>query len=240
VIQGGIHGTERRRGLNGTAGDVQDDEFNVDVRYTSSGLLALANSGVDRNDCQFFVTSEPTRWLDYSYTILGKLVAGTASGDARERANHASNKPLYPPIMIRWKSSQRRVCLVIAQSGPGATAAGTPVSVAASDNSVVTLIGSDGTASTRSTSRWPTTRRPPGSPCFRYEPCRRLYDHEPAGHVPDPGGQGDAGVQLAYGRWHPTNTPNLQCSAAADGSASATATPRNTVGVYDSLSAYGG
>ena len=44
------------------------DEFNPDIRFTSNGLLALANSGPDTNDCQFFVTAGQQRELDYGYT----------------------------------------------------------------------------------------------------------------------------------------------------------------------------
>ena len=52
------------------------DEFNPDIRFTSNGLLAIANSGPDTNDCQFFVTDGQQRELDYGYPILGKMISG--------------------------------------------------------------------------------------------------------------------------------------------------------------------
>ena len=85
MIQGGDPGGGGGSGPN-TALAEHDDEFNVDIRFTTPGLLALANNGPDNtmfpgsrpdtNDCQFFVTSAPYRDGDYQYTIIGKLVAG--------------------------------------------------------------------------------------------------------------------------------------------------------------------
>ncbi len=63
-------------GANGEPGNVQDDEFNVDMRFTSSGLLAMANSGPDTNDCQFFITVRrhiPRRRLSvYDHRQIGR------------------------------------------------------------------------------------------------------------------------------------------------------------------------
>ena len=53
-----------------------DDEFNQNLQFTSSGVLALANSGSDTNGSQFFITSGATRYLDFRYTIFGFLTQG--------------------------------------------------------------------------------------------------------------------------------------------------------------------
>ena len=53
-----------------------DDEFSADLRFDSTGLLALANSGPDTNDCQFFIMNAAYPSLDFGYTIIGDLVAG--------------------------------------------------------------------------------------------------------------------------------------------------------------------
>ena len=53
-----------------------DDEFYADSQFTSAGLLAMANSGIDTNSSQFFVTTNTTRWLDYNHTIFGMLTEG--------------------------------------------------------------------------------------------------------------------------------------------------------------------
>ena len=67
-------------------------ELNADLRFTSSGLLAMANNGVDGNSSEFFITgpddlaTDPSSgqpasnfsdgFLDFRYTIFGKLIAG--------------------------------------------------------------------------------------------------------------------------------------------------------------------
>ncbi len=53
------------------------NEISADLKFTSSGVLALANTGQpNSNTSQFFVTSGPTRFLDGGYTIFGLLVEG--------------------------------------------------------------------------------------------------------------------------------------------------------------------
>ena len=54
-------------------------ELNPDLRFTSSGLLAMANNGVDGNSSEFFVTNPDDMSdgdLDFRYTIFGKLISG--------------------------------------------------------------------------------------------------------------------------------------------------------------------
>ena len=56
-------------------------ELNKDLRFTSSGLLAMANNGVDGNTSEFFVTNPDDMsngFLDFRYTIFGKLISGDA------------------------------------------------------------------------------------------------------------------------------------------------------------------
>ena len=85
MIQGGA-------GFSGTGSDIPV-ELNPDLRYTSSGLLAMANNGADGNSSEFFVTGPSVDnvtstggsvnyadmgdgFLDFRYTIFGKLIAG--------------------------------------------------------------------------------------------------------------------------------------------------------------------
>jgi cyclophilin family peptidyl-prolyl cis-trans isomerase len=69
VDQGGVGGT----------GSSIPVELNPDLRFTSSGLLAMANDGVDGNGSEFFVTNPDDTsdgFLDFRYTIFGKLISG--------------------------------------------------------------------------------------------------------------------------------------------------------------------
>jgi len=72
-------------GGNGSSGEIIPDEFNPLLRFTSSGILAMANAGADTNDAQFFITDVPTRWLDFQHSIYGFLTAGDS---VRNEINH--------------------------------------------------------------------------------------------------------------------------------------------------------
>ena len=72
MIQGGDPET------NGLGGLVfqYDDEFNPQAIFSGNGQLALANSGIDTDGSQFFVTIAPYRAGDFMYTIFGQMVRG--------------------------------------------------------------------------------------------------------------------------------------------------------------------
>ena len=53
-----------------------EDEVDNDLAFDRSGLLAMANSGPATNGSQFFITYEPTPWLDGAHTIFGELLSG--------------------------------------------------------------------------------------------------------------------------------------------------------------------
>lgn len=68
---------------SGGSGIKLDDEFNQDAIFSTTGLLAMANSNQrntsDTNDSQFFITAAKTRWLDFRHTIFGQMVSGTTT-----------------------------------------------------------------------------------------------------------------------------------------------------------------
>ena len=70
----------------GGSGQTLDDELVGALSFTGYGQLAMANSGHDTSDSQFFITDPnltlgdatrlPPRWLDFNYTIFGQLTHG--------------------------------------------------------------------------------------------------------------------------------------------------------------------
>ncbi|MCE9564127.1 MAG: peptidylprolyl isomerase [Planctomycetes bacterium] len=67
---------------SGGSGTKIDDEFNTHLTFNSPGLLAMANSGDDTGDSQFFITdtdltlAQEPQHLNFQHTIFGQLVAG--------------------------------------------------------------------------------------------------------------------------------------------------------------------
>src|SRR5262245_9483989 len=49
------------------------DEFTNSLRHTNFGVLSMANAGPDSNGSQYFITVEPTTWLNDLHSIFGKL-----------------------------------------------------------------------------------------------------------------------------------------------------------------------
>ena len=87
------------------------DELNSNLRFTSSGLLAMANNGTDGNSSEFFITNPDDMsngFLDFRYTIFGKLISGdNVRADIAStpvESNGANppevSKPLTPPQIL--------------------------------------------------------------------------------------------------------------------------------------------
>ena len=69
MIQGGCpHGIG-----NGGPGYRFEDEFHGELTFDRPYLLAMANSGPGTNGSQFFITVEPTAWLNRKHSIFGEV-----------------------------------------------------------------------------------------------------------------------------------------------------------------------
>ena len=91
VIQGGDPTGTGSGGSN--LGDF-DDEFHPELQHNRGGILSYAKSSDDTNDSQFFITEEPTRFLDYNHSVFGQLIEGEDVRDAiSEHAVNSSDRP---------------------------------------------------------------------------------------------------------------------------------------------------
>ena len=53
-----------------------DDEIDKELKFERVGLVAMANSGANRNGSQFFITASPAPSLNGRYSIFGEVVGG--------------------------------------------------------------------------------------------------------------------------------------------------------------------
>lgn len=81
-----------------------DDQYNPDLQFTTSGLLAMAKSTDDTNDAQIFVTGSATRFLDFQHSIFGVITAGDSVRQAIQHSTSSGDGA--PPSTINITSSQ--------------------------------------------------------------------------------------------------------------------------------------
>jgi len=75
MIQGGDP-TGTGRGGESIWGGKFNDEISPNLKFDSSGIVAMANAGPNTNGSQFFITVAPTTWLNGHYSIFGKVIGG--------------------------------------------------------------------------------------------------------------------------------------------------------------------
>ena len=119
--QGGVGGT----------GSTIPVELNSLLRFTSSGLLSMANNGVDGNTSEFFITNPDNMsnaFLDFHYTIFGKLIAGDyvrqaiAATPVTTNSSGEDSQPLTPPIIESMSiATETSNGVVLLDALPGAT-----------------------------------------------------------------------------------------------------------------------
>uniref|UniRef100_A0A671P0P3 Peptidyl-prolyl cis-trans isomerase n=1 Tax=Sinocyclocheilus anshuiensis TaxID=1608454 RepID=A0A671P0P3_9TELE len=67
-----------RKGIGGESiyGPTFEDE-NFVVSHNKRGILGMVNQGAHSNSSQFYITLQPTSWMDHKYVAFGQLVEGT-------------------------------------------------------------------------------------------------------------------------------------------------------------------
>lgn len=75
---------------SGTPGYLIPHEVHPELGFGRAGMLGMANSGRDRNGCQFFITTVPTPWLTGHYTVFGEVIEGQ---DVVERISEMGARP---------------------------------------------------------------------------------------------------------------------------------------------------
>jgi peptidyl-prolyl cis-trans isomerase A (cyclophilin A) len=80
------------------------DEIHPELAFTEPYLLAMANAGPGTNGSQFFITVEPTTWLNRRHTIFGK-VSDEASRKVVDAiataATRAGDRPVQDVVIER-------------------------------------------------------------------------------------------------------------------------------------------
>lgn len=97
-----IQGGDYRGTGSGGVGYTFEDEFAPDVLFDRPGRLAMANRGPGTNGAQFFITVEPTPWLDRKHSIFGEVAEGQDVANAIANSpRDVRDKPLKPVIVRR-------------------------------------------------------------------------------------------------------------------------------------------
>ncbi len=108
MIQGG---DPLGQGVGGP-GYTFDDEIHPELTFSSPYLLAMANAGLRRNaitgkaegtnGSQFFITTDPTPWLNGKHTIFGEVAddASRAVVDAIAKVPTAAGDRPVEPVVI--------------------------------------------------------------------------------------------------------------------------------------------
>lgn len=101
MIQGGDP-TGTGRGGESIWGKPFNDEVTPTVKFDKAGLLAMANAGPNTNGSQFFITTQPTPWLNMNHTIFGEVVSGMDVVSAIENCDKGpGDRPLQEQKIIK-------------------------------------------------------------------------------------------------------------------------------------------
>ncbi|KAF8602548.1 hypothetical protein BDV93DRAFT_523931 [Ceratobasidium sp. AG-I] len=98
MVQGGDFLNGDGTGSFSIYGDKFPDE-NFQTKHTGPGLLSMANSGVNTNGCQFFITTAPCDFLDGKHVVFGKVIDGILT--LRKIENVATGPNNRPKLTVK-------------------------------------------------------------------------------------------------------------------------------------------
>ena len=81
---------------------------NPGVRHDRAGIVSMANTGQPNTEgSDFFITFQPTRWLDGKHTIFGEVINGMKTVREMEKRGSGSGKPKEPLLIQRtWITAE--------------------------------------------------------------------------------------------------------------------------------------
>uniref|UniRef100_A0A7S1B9N7 Peptidyl-prolyl cis-trans isomerase n=1 Tax=Corethron hystrix TaxID=216773 RepID=A0A7S1B9N7_9STRA len=90
-----------------------DEHSGLRLKHDRPGVLSMANSGVDTNGCQFFITCRKAEWLDGKHVVFGRVLDdGSAGGESMLTVRKIENAPTAGD-----GSGRPRVPVVITECG---------------------------------------------------------------------------------------------------------------------------
>ncbi|XP_040920601.1 probable inactive peptidyl-prolyl cis-trans isomerase-like 6 [Toxotes jaculatrix] len=94
-VQGGDISPERKgNGGESVFGPTFEDE-SFAVSHSKRGTLGMANKGPHSNGSQFYITLQPTLWMDRTYVAFGQVVEGVDVLKRLEEAPTCNERPKY-------------------------------------------------------------------------------------------------------------------------------------------------
>ncbi|KAM6915757.1 putative inactive peptidyl-prolyl cis-trans isomerase-like 6 [Xenentodon cancila] len=99
VPNGWVQGGDISPGSKGDGGEsiygptFEDESFTVS--HSKRGILGMANKGPHTNGSQFYITLQPTPWMDRTYVAFGQVVEGFNVLKKLEEAPTRNERPQY-------------------------------------------------------------------------------------------------------------------------------------------------
>ncbi|XP_041832557.1 probable inactive peptidyl-prolyl cis-trans isomerase-like 6 [Melanotaenia boesemani] len=99
VPNGWVQGGDISPGSKGNGGEsiyggtFEDESFAVS--HSKRGILGMANEGPHSNGSQFYITLQPTPWMDKTYVAFGQVVEGVGVLRKLEEAPTCNERPKY-------------------------------------------------------------------------------------------------------------------------------------------------